>query len=1048
MDGLSVKAKKFSIRFTVGSLFLIATTVTAVIAIALQYYFAKQASEEQVVAKLTLSSADVSEHIQKIEVSASSSARILKAVSVATQHRFSANEIRGILTEVLADNPMFYSIYYGKANEDFYQVINLESSPIVREKITAGANDRWVIIEIFGDRENRQQVTSYLTKDFKLTKQKKQESNYYPTQRPWFGAATSSKVYKTDPYLFKHLKITGQTYSIKGKNAVLGVDIVLSSVNSKLSAKSLGLTGREGVESYLFNAHGEVIASNQLAASDIAIPPSHSLALTQEEKQWLANTRPLLISNQMDWSPFDYASAGEPKGYAVDMLKLVSTMTGLELEFVNGFTWPELSSKYRLGDVDLIHSVSSYSTLPGMTSVPMFSDQIAVAVIGDKPLPTALLQLNQKKIGLVEGQGFEKLLNQQGVNADVVRFSNLELAFKALHRGDIEVLLNTLLPLQSVDSTNALGDLKIGYLTDQTPMTFHLAAKQKDSRLVAIINRALNNISLDQRQALTRKWLSTSALRGSYVPYSAMLDIARMPELHGSMVKRLVDGKPRYFYVTAVGEPEVAKEFLAVVVPEALVTDQVVEQLWKALAITVIAMVLLLPLAWRFGSPIVTPILSLIEETRKIKARQYDKVRLVDTRIKEIHQLSASMVDMAREIQKRAQSQEEFIESFIRLIAQAIDDKSPYTAGHCNRVPELGLMLAEVLEKSEDEKFKDFMFNNDNERREFRIAAWLHDCGKITTPEHIVDKGTKLEANYNRIHEIRTRFEVLWRDAEIQYLKGRLSGETDKQTGLNELARAKAKLKEEFEFVAQANVGSEFMDEEQVARIKAIANQTWVRHFDDRLGLSPLEEMNHMRGEQTLPAVEPLLIDRAEHVIRRERPVHFDEQYGIKVDVPEHMYNLGEIYNLCIRRGTLTPEDRYKINEHMISGIKMLEALPFPPELSRVPRYASTHHETLKGTGYPRKLTGDQLSVPERILVVADIFEALTAADRPYKKAKPLSVAVDIMYKMALDQHVDKDIFLIFLQSGTYLEYARKFLPRGQIDEVDIEKYLRGVKAA
>nr|WP_255721306.1 MULTISPECIES: HD domain-containing phosphohydrolase [unclassified Photobacterium] len=160
------------------------------------------------------------------------------------------------------------------------------------------------------------------------------------------------------------------------------------------------------------------------------------------------------------------------------------------------------------------------------------------------------------------------------------------------------------------------------------------------------------------------------------------------------------------------------------------------------------------------------------------------------------------------------------------------------------------------------------------------------------------------------------------------------------------------------------------------------------------------------------------------------------------MQVPELQYNLGEIYNLTIKRGTLTAEDRFKINEHMISTIKMLESLPFPDDLARVPRYASTHHETMKGTGYPRKLSAKDLSTPERILVISDIFEALTAADRPYKKAKPLSVAIDILYKMALDEHIDMALFKLFLSSGVYMQYAEKFLPEKQIDKVDINKYL------
>ncbi len=286
------------------------------------------------------------------------------------------------------------------------------------------------------------------------------------------------------------------------------------------------------------------------------------------------------------------------------------------------------------------------------------------------------------------------------------------------------------------------------------------------------------------------------------------------------------------------------------------------------------------------------------------------------------------------------------------------------------------------------------------------------------------------------------RFEVLWRDAEIEFLQSQLAEDADKEQALQILRVKKAQLQEDFEFVATSNVGGEFMGKEQVERINSISQITWQRNFDDRLGLSPFEELNKPTTQRTLPATEKLLDDKPEHIQHRIRPLEFDPKFGIKMDVPKYQYNLGELYNLSISRGTLTAEDRFKINEHMISGIKMLEALPFPPELSRVPRYASTHHETLKGTGYPRKLTAEDLSVPERILVIADIFEALTAADRPYKKAKPVSVAVDILHKMALDKHVDMELFLLFLQSGAYLEYANKFLPESQNDKVDITQYL------
>jgi hypothetical protein len=252
-------------------------------------------------------------------------------------------------------------------------------------------------------------------------------------------------------------------------------------------------------------------------------------------------------------------------------------------------------------------------------------------------------------------------------------------------------------------------------------------------------------------------------------------------------------------------------------------------------------------------------------------------------------------------------------------------------------------------------------------------------------------------------------------------------------------------LEEDFTFIASVNIGSEFTRDEDIARLQVLAQQEWERHFDDRLGLSHIELMRYPTGPVELPVKEPLLSDRAEHIIPRVRNKEYDPAFGIKMTIPEHLYNLGEIYNLSVQRGTLTAEDRFKINEHIISTIKMLENLPFPDELKQVPRYASTHHETVKGTGYPRQLKGDELSVPERIMVLADIYEALTAADRPYKKAKPISEAIHILSRMVANEHVDKEVFELFLTSGVYLEYAKAFLPAEQIDEVDISVYLQSV---
>lgn len=414
--------------------------------------------------------------------------------------------------------------------------------------------------------------------------------------------------------------------------------------------------------------------------------------------------------------------------------------------------------------------------------------------------------------------------------------------------------------------------------------------------------------------------------------------------------------------------------------------------------------------------------------------------------IKNFIEALASQSAVALDNHQLAIAQAELFDSIVKLTATAIDAKSEYTGGHCERVPMIGSLLAEAACASEEGIFAGFDFDED-EWREFEIAGWLHDCGKVTTPEYVVDKATKLETIYNRIHEIRMRFEVLLRDAEIESLKKQLAHPENAETLKSELVDLQSSIQNDFEFVATCNVGGEFMSDDKIKRLKQIAEHNWTRHFDDRLGLSHMEliALERVPAAPT-PSSEQVLMNKPEHITPRSgRDLNpFGEnKHAFKMDVPENMNNKGELYNLCFRKGTLNDEERFKINDHMVQTINMLGELPFPKHLSRVPEYAGGHHETMDGKGYPKKLSRNDMSLPARILAIADIFEALTAADRPYKQPKTLSEAIRIMSFMRNDNHIDPDLFDLFLTSGVPQEYGDRFLKPEQIDDLDINDFLK-----
>jgi HD-GYP domain-containing protein (c-di-GMP phosphodiesterase class II) len=326
------------------------------------------------------------------------------------------------------------------------------------------------------------------------------------------------------------------------------------------------------------------------------------------------------------------------------------------------------------------------------------------------------------------------------------------------------------------------------------------------------------------------------------------------------------------------------------------------------------------------------------------------------------------------------------LESFFKSIATAIDEKSPYTGNHGRRVVELTIYIAEKINNTKEGPFKD-VFLNGNQMNELVMAAWLHDVGKIAVPEYVMDKSTKLESIYDRINLLKTRFEVIKRDIEIAYMRrGMTPSEASKVRSDNgSYEEELTSLEEDIAFIESVNKGSEFMSDEKIEKVKKIASRKWM-----------------INGE--------------------ERQLLTDE----------------EVKNLCVRKGTLTEDEKNLIKSHAALTYEILSQLPFPKKLRNIPHYAASHHEFINGTGYPKGLKGDDIPLQARILALADIFEALTAGDRPYRKGNTLSGAIKILDFMVKDNLLDKALFDLFIKEQIFLDYAKKELDPSQIDEVNV----------
>ncbi|MFM2479416.1 HD domain-containing phosphohydrolase [Celerinatantimonas sp. MCCC 1A17872] len=1049
----------FSMRVTVITLFITLSVLIIAVALGLQYYFSQSLARDAAKAQFSHVADSVSEEFHTLDSRSSASLQLLSQYFY-LEHSYQQESLPNVtrmMAQAMRQEPFLYAMYMGYGNGDFYELINLENNQIARQKLGAKASDRWASVRIYNSAHGRVRKWVYYNKDFVITHQLEKSSDFYANLRPWYrNALKKDGVIKTAPYLFNNTQLPGVTYAkkIPGTKNVIAADIPLNTLSHYL----VRYRPYPNAKTFIFDNNGNLIADSFNIKYQQRVLNVKPIALTRKEKAYIRNLGVLTVSNELNWPPFDFSSSGVPQGYSVEFMQLLADKLGLRIKFLNGYDWETLTKLFKNNHIDILNALFNIPSREkwGIYTHSYIQLSTAAAILTDNSHINSLAKLKGKKVAIPKGWALSEVIQKNYPEIHVVTTQNSMGSLVALQEQRVDAVIDTSQVLHYLTHIHQLHKIHIYQLKKIQTVNFNqglsLLIHANQPELRALLDKAIASVSARQKDYLKARWLDDTApdqmrrsIRSGVVPGKIFTQLAH--QVTPISPNRITDGvtidNVSYtVYVHQMLSGSGDKNYIGVMVPTANIMQPYMNKIYMSLLVTLALLVLITPVLIYFSQMIVLPVKKLSDENERIKERDFSSLHRVKSHITEINELSQSMYNMALSIVRHQRQQQKLLDSFIQLIAQAIDDKSPFTGMHCARVPELSIMLADAANHSSQPGLKNFDFTDSDKQYEFKIAAWLHDCGKITTPEHIIDKGSKLETIYNRIHEIRTRFEVLWRDAEIAYWKGLANG--DEPLQLEKTWQDKqAQILSDFAFIAQCNIGSEQVDEQQLTRIARIAEQTWTRHLDDRLGLSPweVEEMAHYESP-TLPCEEPLLADKPQHLrhwVHHPKEKMADE---IKMQIPDLAANLGEVYNLSIQRGTLTVEDRFRINEHIIATISMLESLPLPKELSRVPEIAGGHHETLIGTGYPRGLTGEQLSTEARILAVADVFEALTASDRPYKKAKTLSEALDILSSMVDEQKLDRDIFQLLIRSGVYKRYAEKFIDESQFDEVDENKYL------
>ena len=637
------KPRAVSIRLTVVVVFMLATLLTASLAIGLQFHFGKMMATEAATELYTTASSGIANKWRNIGEQNTTVVALLSE-NPTLANRTDTDQHLATLAGVMTRNPLYYGVYLGHADGSFFELVNLDASEAARKSFRATPSDKWILITIDGTAEERVRRFEYMDNTFKVRIFRSEPTDFDVTSRPWYSEALKAdNAYATQPYLFAQLGVPGRTLSkqVAGTDSVIGIDMTLATVSEFLREQDIS----QDAELFIYKADGQIIASSRAAEKGHSLPVP-ALSLSEEERNYIASLPPLVVSNEMDWPPYDYALLGQPRGYSIDILRMVASMTGLEFSFVNGLSWGELVEQFEAGKIDLLHSLllTEENSKLGLPTRSYERLPYAFVTKADAPSISSVSELSEKTLAIPSGWSVIPVIKERFPLVNIVEASSTLNAIELVLDGSVDAALDNEVILRYIERHYFLSgiryDINIDLGSGDVPENLHILAQKDAQQLVAIIDKAIATIGATQREYLHQKWLEyeTAETPGTAVtvPSDTLVKATTEPAKQEKLLDIELEGAEYFGYIANLAAFVDSALYLGMLVPQDAVIDPFMRKVKLSSAITAGFLLLLLPLSWAFATPIVRPIRQLAIENYKVRQRQYDDVQRVPSRITEI----------------------------------------------------------------------------------------------------------------------------------------------------------------------------------------------------------------------------------------------------------------------------------------------------------------------------------------------------------------------------------------------------------------------------